>query len=97
MFLEPSKKFYLLTTIASHRSVNCSKFGLCLLNHKQKRAKTRTLEHTIANIFFGFRIYPIHFAELLSNNNNNNNNNTIYFKLATMIAATLIKANYIKK
>ena len=25
------------------------------------------------------------------------NNNTIYFKLATMIAATLIKANYIKK
>ena len=27
----------------------------------------------------------------------NNNNSTLYFKLATIIAATLIKANYIKK
>ena len=29
--------------------------------------------------------------------NNNNNNNTLYFKLATIIAATLIKANCKKK
>ena len=28
---------------------------------------------------------------------NNTNNNALYFKLATLVAATLIKANYIKK
>ena len=30
-------------------------------------------------------------------NNNNNTNNIIYFKLATVVAVVLIKANYVQK
>ena len=32
-----------------------------------------------------------------NNNDNNNNDNIIYFKLATVVAVVLIKANYVQK